>query len=116
MKWSVFLVVGVGIVLLIIGWRGTHNNLWQSLGGTVNNTTPTPKSIFPTESINFTPQSMPTIPAILTNPTLAAINVENLGSPFGGSGASSNPASPGSGQGSPTNVESLSNFLQLLHG
>ena len=114
MKWSVFLIIGVALVLLIIGWRGTHNNLWQSLGGTVDTTTPTPKNIFPVESINFSPASVPTIPSILTNPTLAQANVENLGSnPFG---TSNNVPNPGGASGSPPNIESLSNVLQLLHG
>lgn len=68
MKWSTLLIIAFALVLLVIGWRGTHNALWQSLGGTVNQQQKEPINIFPKLPTTFTPSTIPNIPSILTNP------------------------------------------------
>jgi hypothetical protein len=102
MKWSSLLIIGVALVVLIIGWRGTHNALWQSLGGTVNQQQKEPINIFPKLSTTFTPSTIPNIPSILTNPaTLPNEPFNIISGAIGGS-------TPGS--------ENLASLLSQVHG
>jgi hypothetical protein len=102
MKWSTLLIIAFALILLVIGWRGTHNALWQSLGGTVNQQQKEPINIFPKLPTTFTPSNIPNIPSMLTNPIVLPNEPFSIISNAAG-GASSN-------------SEPLSSILSQIHG